>query len=426
MMGNEKKTILHDWHLVHGGNMAGFGGYEMPLWYSAGAKKEHLAVIESAGVFDTSHMALLTLTGETSFSVLQHLFTKDLAHCIGPRKEALGPGRCVYGMFLDENGQVIDDAIVYMIHQSMYMLVVNASMGGTIADHITKYDSEVEVVDYTDKLGKIDIQGKATVNVLSALLAEPDQVFERLIYFSFKGCFEPGKADPKVYTKSGIEILISRTGYTGEFGVEIFVEQERAVQLWNEILDCGKPFGVLPCGLAARDSLRAGAVLPLSHQDIGPRCFGNTPWDFVLPHDGDGGFTKSFLGDKAILSGENALYTYPFAGFDPRKIPLDGNSVVTTADGKEVGSVLTCTTDMAIGRFNDEIISVAERKKDENGKQIVPKGLSCGFVLVNQAFAVGQKLFMVNGKRKIQIEIRDDIRPARSGRIAIKQLVGKN
>ena len=100
-----KTTPLHSWHVEHNANMAAFGGYEMPLWYPAGAKAEHLAVINAAGLFDTTHMAVLTLKGPKVHGLLQTCFSKDLDRCIGPQKGPLASGRCVYGVFLDENGR---------------------------------------------------------------------------------------------------------------------------------------------------------------------------------------------------------------------------------------------------------------------------------------------------------------------------------
>lgn len=419
-MSTEKRTVLYDWHVEQGANMAEFGGYEMPLWYKAGAKKEHLAVIEAAGMFDTSHMALLTLEGTGCFELLQRTFTKDLSSCIGPQKKPLAPGRCVYGMFLDESGCVVDDAIAYKVKDDLFMLVVNAGMGPVIAEHLAKYGAEgVTIKDYSDQLGKIDIQGKATLPILKKLLADPAMVLEKFIYFSYKGCFEAGKAEPKVLTKGGIEILISRTGYTGEFGVEIFVDGDKTKELWQEILDCGEEFGLLPCGLAARDSLRAGAGLPLSHQDIGGWCFSNTPWDFVLSVDENGAFLKEFIGDKAILAQDTPHYTYAFAGFDPRKIPAGEGSHVESMEGDVLGEILTCTTDMAIGRLDGEIVSTAE------GRDFAAKGLSCGFIKISSQLTAGIEVMLIAGKRKVKVEIRDDIRPARTARMSVKLLEEK-
>ena len=105
--------------------MASFGGYEMPLWY-ASAKNEHLAVLNSAGLFDTSHMAVVAVRGPDSFELLQHSFTNDLSACVGSRKKPLSPGRCVYGAFLTEQGEVVDDTIIFQLEENDYLAVVNA------------------------------------------------------------------------------------------------------------------------------------------------------------------------------------------------------------------------------------------------------------------------------------------------------------
>lgn len=415
-MDSYKRTVFHNTHLDLGANMSSFGGYEMPLWYKTGARQEHLAVIEHAGLFDTSHMALLTLTGGDVLALLQHTFSRDLRYCQGKKRLPLANGRCTYGVFLFDDGTVLDDSIVYKIHDSMYMLVVNASMGPKVTSHLASKGMDVHIIDYSDRLAKLDLQGPASGKILQNLLDDPEEVLEGLIYFSYRGCFEPGKADPKVVTRGGIEILLSRTGYTGEFGVEIFTENDQADKLWQEIIECGSFHGLIPCGLAARDSLRAGAMLPLSHQDIGDWVFGNTPWDFVLPYDENGMFTKEFIGDKAVLKGRGRQFTYGFAGFDPRKVLPGEKSVVTDVEGKTVGKILTCTTDMAIGRRDDKIISLINLSEDEKS---TVKGLSCGFVLVDREFAPGQRVLLVSGKKSVEVEIRKEIRPYKTAGMAL-------
>lgn len=422
-MDTVKKTVFHATHVGLGANMAPFGGYEMPLWYTTGAKQEHLAVIEHAGLFDTSHMALLTIEGKDAFNLLQYTFSRDLQKCLGKDRQPLVSGRCTYGVFLLENGTVLDDAIVYKIHDSMFMLVVNASMGEKVAAHLASYTMDVHIIDYTDRLAKLDVQGRATGKVLKQLLADPAAALDKLVYFSYRGCFEPGKANPAVLTRQGTEILLSRTGYTGEFGVEIFVEPENAQALWQEIMECGGPFGLTPCGLAARDSLRAGAMLPLSHQDIGDWVFGNTPWDFVLPADEGGRFTKEFLGDKAVIDGRGSHFTYGFAGFDPRKILPGEKSHVADGHGNIIGRILTCTTDMAIGRKDGEIVSSVDMSDTEKTRV---KGLSCGFVQVDREIAVGQHVSLVSGKRAVEVEIRKEIRPRKTAGMALSKFIALN
>ncbi|WP_028579512.1 aminomethyltransferase family protein [Desulfogranum japonicum] len=415
-----KQTPLHSWHMRQSANMAEFGSYEMPLWYPSGAKSEHLAVITSAGLFDTSHMSVLTIHGKDSRLLLQRCFTKDLDNCIGPKKNELVAGRCVYGLFLDEQAHVIDDAIVYQFATDSYMLVVNAAMGAPIAEHLrqhSKKTEEVTVTDLTDKVGKMDIQGPASTRILSRLLANWQAVFDKMIYFSFKGTFDPHLLSAEqVHLQDGTPLMVSRTGYTGEFGFELFVAPEHIQSVWNQILTAGKDEGLIACGLAARDSLRAGAVLPLSHQDIGAWPFMHNPWLFTLPTDTDGGFSKQFLGAEALLHPGESMWTYPFAGFDLRKIVITEKSYVVDDQGNNIGTILTCATDMAIDRIQGTIVSLATPEDDGKPEDFAPRGLCCGFIRVNRQMEPGAQVTLTDGKRKIPVEIRTDVRPHRTAR----------
>ncbi len=420
-----KTTPLHDWHTSQGANMAVFGEYHMPMWYAAGAKKEHLSVLTAAGLFDTSHMAVVLVDGAGAFDLLQATFTNNLAACIGQAKSPLVPGRCVYGAFLDEEGQVIDDAIVFQLAAERYMVVVNAGMGADIAARL--YDQPqppetVRITDMTDRLGKIDIQGPAAAKILSAVLQDPDTVLKNLPYFAFKGYFETsGFVDPPVLLESGSPVLVSRTGYTGEFGFELFVPAGDAVTLWEKLLVAGEAFGLVPCGLAARDSLRAGAVLPLSHQDIGHWPFRNNPWPFALPwNDNQSAFTKSFTGSQALLDAAGADFTLPYAGFDLRKVTDLDKTVVIDADGNTLGTVLTCATDMGIGRVQDRIYSLASPDKPEGFKA---KGLCCGFVKVSADLPPGTRIFLKDSRRKLKAVIVADIRPDRTARRPLQEML---
>jgi aminomethyltransferase len=409
-----KKTRLHPWHTANGATMAGFGGYDMPLWY-ASAKNEHLSVLTTAGIFDTSHMAEVMISGTDAYDLLQLCFTQNLDACIGKNKLPLSPGRCIYGAFLDENGEVIDDAIVYMLAENHYMVVINAGMGGTIAGHLitNSGNRNVHISDMTDMLGKMDIQGMMSAKILSQILVDPENVFDKMPYFSFKGHFDP--AVKSVRLKDGTPILLSRTGYTGEFGFEIFIQPDHFVKLWEMLLTAGKNFGVTACGLAARDSLRAGAVLPLSHQDIGHWRFINHPWYFALPFDEEQKkFSKKFIGSQSLLNLENPEYTYPFAGDDLRKVTVSDPAIVVDSDNQTIGTVLSCVTDMGIGRHNGQIFSIASPNKPADFQ---PKGLSCGFIKVNRKLDFGEIVELRDKRRKISVRIVKDIRPDRTARL---------
>ena len=167
-------------------------------------------------------------------------------------------------------------------------------------------------------------------------------------------------------------LLLSRTGYTGEFGFELFMAADRTSAVWNALFKAGEPLGLVACGLAARDSLRGGAVLPLSHQDIGPWPFINHPWPFALPFNASGdGFTKAFIGDRALLNARPPAYTLAFAGQDLRKVSIHDPAFALDANGTQIGDVLTCVTDMGIDRVNGQIVSIASPDKPRDFK---PRG----------------------------------------------------
>jgi aminomethyltransferase len=154
-------------------------------------------------------------------------------------------------------------------------------------------------------------------------------------------------------------------------------------------------------------------VLPLSHQDIGSWPFAHTPWDFALPWDKEGRFTKSFIG-SGIYDAPPSLYTCPFCGFDPRKVEPRGASVLL--EGAPVGTVSTCAIDMAIGRMEGRIYSVVSPDKPESFKA---RGLVCGFVRVDRPLEPGRKVILKDSRRSLEVEIVQDIRPNRTARVKI-------
>jgi aminomethyltransferase len=285
------------------------------------------------------------------------------------------------------------------------MVCVNAGMGSTISGHLedNKNDFDAYITNLNANIAKMDIQGPQSGKILYSLLKNPEEVFEKFPYFSFKGDFdlesEKFNTDEnyKVTLKNNTPILLSRSGYTGEFGFEIFLKASQAMSLWENLLKAGKTFGITPCGLGARDSLRTGAGLPLSHQDIGNFAFINHPWEFALPYNkGKKGFTKSFIGDQALLGAKpandrNYGFTQLFVGDSLRKIHPGDSSRVLNETGKDIGWVLSCATDMAIDFLNDKIVSINSPGLPDEFKI---KGLSCGLVLVSEKLDAGTKIVM--------------------------------
>ncbi|MDZ7759292.1 MAG: hypothetical protein U5L00_03435 [Desulfovermiculus sp.] len=421
MSEHTKQTPLHSWHVQQGANMAPFGGYSMPLWYSS-AKNEHLAVLTRAGLFDTSHMAVVLAGGPKARDLLQHTFSRDLQACLGKGQTPLHPGRMVYGVFLTPKGHVLDDAIITQLEEELYMVVVNAGMGPAIVAHLHDHapSGGVEIFDLTDQVGKIDLQGPRAARIMARLLQDPDQVLASLPYFSCQGHIQDEKTDVLLADKT--PLLLSRSGYTGEFGFEIFVRSQDLVRTWNALLEAGRDFELIPCGLAARDSLRAGAVLPLSHQDIGDWPFMNTPWDFALPWSADGReLNKDFIGAQALRSLQNPPQTAAFVGRDLRKVSAGDTSRVLGSGDESMGQVLTCVTDVGIGWHEGRIYSVASPDAPADFR---PKGLCCGFVRVSSPVKPGETLRIQDKRRTLEVTVVRDIRPDRTARKPLAVMLG--
>ena len=399
-----KKTNLADNHTALGGNMVDFGGWLMPLWYKTGAVQEHLAVINSAGLFDTSHMTVVLAEGARVKEFINFAVTKDIGK--------LALERAAYGIVLNEKGYAVDDVLVYPLAEDRYGLVLNAGMGDVVIQHLQTLPGadQIKFTNLSGQIGKLDIQGPAAYSILRPLIDNADAVFEKFPYFSFKGDFD--YAQSKIKFGGDIPVLLSRTGYTGELGFEIFMSASDLVKAWDILLKAGGD-KLLPCGLAARDSLRTGAVLPLSHQDIGNWPFINNPWNMALPLDEAGNFTKNFLGRDA-LNRETAEHTLPFIGFDPRKV--DADSSIVLCDGEEIGKILTVVGEMAIGRVDGKVVGLASPDKPEGW---TPKGLMCGYVKVKKHLPVGATITLKDSRRELKAEIAADIRPNRTARIKL-------
>ncbi len=419
MTSTPKHTPLYQWHKQNGANMGIFAGYEMPLWYPSGAKKEHISVITRAGLFDTSHMAVIILKGPGALDLLQYLFSKDLTRWNNTPDLPMPEGRCVYGILLDSFGGVMDDALLYRISTDTFMIVVNAGMGEKISEHFNahKKDHLVEIQNLTDQVAKIDVQGPLSAKLLAGQIQNSENILSNLSYFGFRGYLDKfmTSSDP-VLLRDGTRVLLSRTGYTGELGFELFFDYTLLETVWQGLLEAGAPFNLQPCGLAARDSLRTGALLPLSHQDIGPWLYLRNPWVFALPYiKGKTKFSKKFIASEALEKGKETDYTIPFAGFDLRKIMPERGSVFYPP-GNKIGTVLTCVTDMAISRVNNRIYSMGSPDKPAD---FSPRGLCCGYVKVNTFLQIGTIITLADDRRRIEVMITDNIRPHGTARVRI-------
>jgi aminomethyltransferase len=252
-----KRTPLYGLHRELGAKLIDFGGWEMPVQY-AGILEEHRAVRERVGLFDVSHMGEIEFSGPDALATVQRLTPNDVAR--------LPDGRCHYSAFLTDRGTFVDDLLVYRKAAGSYMLVVNAS--NTPKDFEwarTHATGDVRVEDASDRWALIAVQGPRAAGLLSRV-AEPDP--SDLPYYGFRETAVFGGA-----------ALVSRTGYTGEDGFEVYLPPDRAEPTFRGLLEEGRADGVLPCGLGARDTLRLEARMVLYGNDIDDTV---TPWEADL------------------------------------------------------------------------------------------------------------------------------------------------
>ncbi len=242
------RTPLHDEHVALGARMVPFAGWEMPVQYS-GVTDEHRAVREAAGLFDVSHMGELVLGGEYADQVVNYLITADAGR--------LADGQAVYTVACNEHGTILDDLIVYRVAKERWLIVCNAGNREKMAAHFRKAaDNHCEFEDASDRTSMIALQGPRALAVLALAGPHGGQLAE-LPPFHFR--------DVEL---AGVHCTAARTGYTGEDGVELFCPPEGAPRLWRALIEAGRPLGLLPCGLAARDTLRLEARLSLYGNDI--------------------------------------------------------------------------------------------------------------------------------------------------------------
>jgi len=281
-----KRTPLYNLHRELGAKMVDFGGWEMPVQY-AGILEEHRAVRERVGLFDVSHMGEFVVTGGGALAALQALTPNDVSK--------LADGRIHYSAFLTEKGTFVDDLLVYRRSAESYLLVVNA--GNTPKDFAWAREharGDVRVDDHSARWALIAVQGPRSA-ALMAKVASPDP--SDLPYYGFR--------ETKV---EGAPTLVSRTGYTGEDGFEVYCPPEDAERLFRKFLEVGRAEGAVPCGLGARDTLRLEAKMALYGNDIDDTV---TPWEADL-----GWIVKMGKGD---FVGRDALAAQKAAGV-PRKL----------------------------------------------------------------------------------------------------------
>ncbi|MCI0388923.1 MAG: glycine cleavage system aminomethyltransferase GcvT [Acidobacteria bacterium] len=247
-MSQLKKTALNDAHRKLGGRMIDFGGWDMPVQYAAGTIEEHMAVRMAVGLFDVSHMGEIEIRGPQATDFIQHLTTNDASK--------LNEGQAQYSALTYSEGTFVDDILVHRFAPDHLFLCVNASNTDKdydwICDHAGDFDAQA--LNVSSNYTQLAIQGPKALEALQPLTGVDLAAIKN--YW-----FTRGEVD-------GVPAIIARTGYTGEDGFEIYFDPNESDRIWNRILESGKPRGILPCGLAARNTLRLEAKMALYGADI--------------------------------------------------------------------------------------------------------------------------------------------------------------
>lgn len=242
-----KKTFLHEEQLKLGSKMVAFAGWEMPVQYS-GIIEEHNTVREKVGLFDVSHMGELFVSGQDSLAYLQKLVPQDVSKLVD--------GKAIYCQLTNKEGGIIDDLIIYKLEDHRYLLIVNASRIDEDLNWLvrSKLGFQVEIENQSHNYSLLAVQGPKATDLIEKIGLPKEKQPE---FFSIK------RAE-----FFNINVLISRTGYTGEDGFEILIRNEYSTLLWNYLLEAGQEFGIKPIGLGARDTLRLEAALHLYGNDM--------------------------------------------------------------------------------------------------------------------------------------------------------------
>src|SRR5207245_6461560 len=313
------KTPLYKRHVALGGRMVDFGGWELPQQYTS-IRAEHLAVRRVAGLFDISHMGRFRVTGGGSFEFLQGLLTNDLSR--------IGYGRAQYKLLCDEAGGILVDMVGDSGEEGFFVVVNAANREQDLEWMRAHATGGVEIEDRTFELGLVAFQGPRAAELI------PAAALDDLPYFGFR----PG-------TVAGVSALVSRTGYTGEDGFEIFVSADQVGRVWDAILENGAHAGVLPAGLGARDATRLEAAL---------RLYGNDMDETVNPYEAGLGWTVKltkgdFIGSDALkqIKAQGARRSLIGLKTEPGSIARHGAAVMS--EGRRVGAVTSGTHSFFLG-----------------------------------------------------------------------------
>ena len=316
-----KRTCLYDKHVALGALISPFGGFDMPIQYT-NIVDEHNAVRQACGVFDVSHMGEVLVTGAESEKFVNYIFTNDIA--------GAPDGKIFYGMMCHPTGGVVDDLLVYKMAEQRYFLVINASNidkdVAWIVEQAKNFDVTVE--NQSEKYGEVAVQGPNTEGIVERVLGI------HCNDLAFYTCKEVEIA--------GETIIISRTGYTGEDGFEIYGSHAFTNEVWDKLLASGE---VKPCGLGCRDTLRFEVGLPL---------YGDELADDITPLEAGLGmfvkFEKDFIGKEALLNQKAEGLKRKIVGIELKDKAIPRHGYEVEADGNVIGVVTTGYNSISTGK----------------------------------------------------------------------------
>lgn len=321
MEENLIKTCLHDRHVALGALMSPFGGFDMPIQYST-IIDEHNAVRNNVGVFDVSHMGEVRITGKDAYKYVSHIFCNDVT--------GAPDGQIFYGMMCYENGGVVDDLLVYKVNEEEYFLVINASNidkdFAWIQKNAEGYDVKCE--NQSEYYGEVAVQGPEAEATLIKLLGLP---LDEIPFYNFK-----------TFAIDGEDVIISRTGYTGEDGFEVYGSHDFTRKMWDMLMEAG----VTPCGLGCRDTLRFEVGLPLYGHELTADI---TPIEASLSM-----FARlekpEFIGKEALAKQKEEGVTRRIVGIEleGKAVPRQGYPV--EVNGEVVGEVTTGYNSISTGK----------------------------------------------------------------------------
>ena len=316
-----KRTCLYDKHVALGALISPFGGFDMPIQYT-NIVDEHNAVRQACGIFDVSHMGEVLVTGAESEKFVNHIFTNDITDA--------PDGKIFYGMMCHPTGGVVDDLLVYRMAPQRYFLVINASNidkdVAWIMEHAKDFDVVVE--NQSEQYGEVAVQGPKT-----------EEIIERVLGLQ---CSELAFYTCKEVEVNGETIIISRTGYTGEDGFEIYASHAFTNEVWDKLVGSGE---VKPCGLGCRDTLRFEVGLPL---------YGDELTDEITPLEAGLGMfaklNKEFIGRDALAAQKAEGLKRKIVGIELKDKAIPRHGYEVEADGKVVGVVTTGYNSISTGK----------------------------------------------------------------------------